>query len=406
LTLLWPRSSSRSTTRCETSSESIPPSTSTSSRSMPIPSVDLPFPLRLLLKARLTRSVLFHPVRRPGLAESNDCLHHRRLGHHRNLRRDQASERDGLAHDHDPGMLSPHLSFCLSGSQLIDLLRPLRLLLRPQVYEYFISHHLAKAFESLFGSVTCLPGCFSVYRLRTADKGRPIIISQRIIDDYSENLVDTLHKKNLFSLGEDRYLTTLMMKYFPAYKMKFTPDAIAWTVAPDRWAVLLSQRRRWINSTIHNLAELYFLPELCGFCLFSMRFIVFLDLVGTLVSRTSPSPLASHPAEADAFPLSLLVADPPGYLRLPLLPYHHRCHRLGSRSHHRFGHDRSSLRSSGSPSPFALSFKQIEISSLSSFSLGYHLPHQARVHAHRMDGHLHLGVSPLVLQSPLLWPPC
>jgi cellulose synthase/poly-beta-1,6-N-acetylglucosamine synthase-like glycosyltransferase len=31
-----------------------------------------------------------------------------------------------------------------------------------QVYEYFISHHLSKAFESLFGSVTCLPGCFSM----------------------------------------------------------------------------------------------------------------------------------------------------------------------------------------------------------------------------------------------------
>ncbi len=27
-----------------------------------------------------------------------------------------------------------------------------------QVYEYYISHHLAKSFESLFGSVTCLPG--------------------------------------------------------------------------------------------------------------------------------------------------------------------------------------------------------------------------------------------------------
>lgn len=27
-----------------------------------------------------------------------------------------------------------------------------------QVYEYYISHHLAKAFESLFGSVSCLPG--------------------------------------------------------------------------------------------------------------------------------------------------------------------------------------------------------------------------------------------------------
>jgi chitin synthase len=27
-----------------------------------------------------------------------------------------------------------------------------------QVYEYYISHNLAKAFESLFASVTCLPG--------------------------------------------------------------------------------------------------------------------------------------------------------------------------------------------------------------------------------------------------------
>ncbi|KAG8786852.1 hypothetical protein FRC12_016164 [Ceratobasidium sp. 428] len=152
-----------------------------------------------------------------------------------------------------------------------------------QVYEYYISHHLAKAFESLFGSVTCLPGCFSMYRIRTADKGRPIIISNRIIDDYSEGVVDTLHKKNLLSLGEDRYLTTLIMKHFPTFKMKFTPDAIAHTIAPDRWSVLLSQRRRWINSTVHNLCELVVLPELCGLCCFSMRFIVFLDLVGTII---------------------------------------------------------------------------------------------------------------------------
>jgi chitin synthase len=173
-----------------------------------------------------------------------------------------------------------------------------------------MSHHLAKAFESLFGSVTCLPGCFSVYRLRTADKGRPIIISQRIIDDYSEPVVDTLHKKNLFSLGEDRYLTTLMMKYFPSYKMKFTPDALAYTVAPDRWSVLLSQRRRWINSTIHNLGELYFLPEMCGFCIFSMRFIVFLDLIGTIVSPRWLRSLGLA-AEADALCLRVIRSCPP-----------------------------------------------------------------------------------------------
>jgi chitin synthase len=33
------------------------------------------------------------------------------------------------------------------------------------VFEYYISHHLTKAFESVFGGVTCLPGCFSMYSM-------------------------------------------------------------------------------------------------------------------------------------------------------------------------------------------------------------------------------------------------
>ncbi|KAJ3298077.1 hypothetical protein HK104_011190 [Borealophlyctis nickersoniae] len=152
-----------------------------------------------------------------------------------------------------------------------------------QVYEYFISHHLAKAFESLFGSVTCLPGCFCMYRVRTPTKNVPLLIAPAVIEDYSENKVETLHMKNLLHLGEDRYLTTLMMKHFPNLKLTFTQDAQCVTNAPDRWSVLLSQRRRWINSTVHNLLELLFLPQLCGFCFFSMRFIVFIDLFSTFV---------------------------------------------------------------------------------------------------------------------------
>lgn len=151
-----------------------------------------------------------------------------------------------------------------------------------QVYEYYISHYLSKAFESLFGSVTCLPGCFCMYRIRSTSN-KPLLVSNAVIRDYAENNVDTLHKKNLLHLGEDRYLTTLILKHFPNYKTKFTPDAACMTNAPDRWPVLLSQRRRWINSTVHNLGELMFLPQLCGFCCFSMRFVVMLDLLSTLV---------------------------------------------------------------------------------------------------------------------------
>jgi len=152
-----------------------------------------------------------------------------------------------------------------------------------QVYEYYISHNLTKAFESLFGSVTCLPGCFSMYRIRSADTGKPLFVSKEVIDAYSEIRVDTLHMKNLLHLGEDRYLTTLLLKYHSKYKTKYIFRAHAWTIAPDTWKVFMSQRRRWINSTVHNLIELIPLQQLCGFCCFSMRFVVFLDLLSTIV---------------------------------------------------------------------------------------------------------------------------
>ncbi|KAL9094215.1 MAG: hypothetical protein Q9165_003355 [Trypethelium subeluteriae] len=152
-----------------------------------------------------------------------------------------------------------------------------------QVYEYYISHNLTKAFESLFGSVTCLPGCFTMFRIRAAETGKPLFVSKEVVDAYSEIRVDTLHMKNLLHLGEDRYLTTLLLKFHSKYKTKYIFRAHAWTIAPDSWTVFMSQRRRWINSTVHNLIELIPLQQLCGFCCFSMRFIVFLDLLSTVV---------------------------------------------------------------------------------------------------------------------------
>lgn len=172
-----------------------------------------------------------------------------------------------------------------------------------QVFEYYISHHLNKAFESIFGGVTCLPGCFCMYRIKAPsiltlprnsssvikDKKInhgywiPILASPDIVDLYSENVTDTLHKKNLLLLGEDRYLTTLMLKTFPKRKLLFVPQAVCKTFVPETFAVLLSQRRRWINSTIHNLFELVLVSDLCGIFCCSMQFVIFMELAGTLV---------------------------------------------------------------------------------------------------------------------------
>ncbi|KAF7536326.1 hypothetical protein G7054_g4621 [Neopestalotiopsis clavispora] len=156
-----------------------------------------------------------------------------------------------------------------------------------QVFEYFISHHLAKSFESVFGGVTCLPGCFCMYRIKSPKGAQnywvPILANPDIVEHYSDNVVDTLHRKNLLLLGEDRYLTTLMLRTFPKRKQVFVPQAVCKTTVPDEFMVLLSQRRRWINSTIHNLMELVLVKDLCGTFCFSMQFVVFVELIGTLV---------------------------------------------------------------------------------------------------------------------------
>lgn len=162
-----------------------------------------------------------------------------------------------------------------------------------------------------------------MYRLRTADKGRPLVISDKVIREYADNDVDTLHKKNLLSLGEDRFLTTLMTKHFPTMRYKFIPDAYASTAAPETWSVLMSQRRRWINSTIHNLVELAALKDLCGFCCFSMRFVVLVDLLGTIIlpatcvylgyllyrvgSHTGPFPIISIAMLAGVYGLQAII---------------------------------------------------------------------------------------------------
>jgi hypothetical protein len=126
-----------------------------------------------------------------------------------------------------------------------------------------------------------------MYRIKAPKGGQnywvPILANPDVVEHYSENVVDTLHKKNLLLLGEDRYLSTLMLKTFPKRKQVFVPQAVCKTVVPDEFKVLLSQRRRWINSTVHNLMELVLVRDLCGTFCFSMQFVVFIELIGTLV---------------------------------------------------------------------------------------------------------------------------
>ena len=130
--------------------------------------------------------------------------------------------------------------------------------------------------------MTCLPGCFALVRIQYPNH-RQVLTSDAIIEDYARTYVETLHDKNLLFLGEDRYLTTLLLKHFPKERLDFIPSAISVTNVPSEFKVLLSQRRRWINSTFHNLLELLKVKKLCGWGPFSLRTLIFLDLFSSMI---------------------------------------------------------------------------------------------------------------------------
>jgi len=117
---------------------------------------------------------------------------------------------------------------------------------------------------------------------------QPLFACDYVYNRYSKNdaEIETLHDKNLYKLGEDRMLTTLLLQKFPRMNLKYVPEAHCHTIVPEKFSVLLSQRRRWVNSTFHNM--LYLLRVgLGGICCCSMKFIVILDMVGTLILPSS-----------------------------------------------------------------------------------------------------------------------
>ncbi|OAV93882.1 hypothetical protein PTTG_05022 [Puccinia triticina 1-1 BBBD Race 1] len=183
-----------------------------------------------------------------------------------------------------------------------------------QVFEYYISHHLTKASESVFGGVTCLPGCFSMYRLkaRRLNDGDwvPILAQPEICREYSQSVVTTLHQKNLLLLGGGPLPDDTDDPHLPrAQDDVLSPGEVS-HARPGR-------RRCWINSTIHNLMELVRVPNLCGTFCFSMQFVVFMELIGTIILPIAITLTYSlvinsflHPPKSfsDAIPLILLAA--------------------------------------------------------------------------------------------------
>jgi len=110
------------------------------------------------------------------------------------------------------------------------------MLTRMQDVRYYVAFRVMKAAESVFGAVTCCPGCFSAYR-------RSSVLA--ILDRW-------LHQRFLgvqATFGDDRSLTNFLLR---RYKVIYSSDAVATTIVPEHHLKFLKQQLRWKKSWLRE----------------------------------------------------------------------------------------------------------------------------------------------------------
>ncbi|KND50694.1 MAG: N-acetylglucosaminyltransferase [Parcubacteria bacterium C7867-001] len=114
--------------------------------------------------------------------------------------------------------------------------RDTNMLTQMQALRYYIAFKIYKAAESVFGFVTCCPGCCSAYRR-----------------SYLLEFVDEWHHQRFLgtecTFGDDRSLTNFILR---KYRAAYSAEALAHTVAPDSISTYVRQQQRWKKSWVRE----------------------------------------------------------------------------------------------------------------------------------------------------------
>lgn len=105
-----------------------------------------------------------------------------------------------------------------------------------QALRYYIAFTVYKSAESVFGNVTCCPGCCSAYR------------RAYLMEFVDEWLHQTFFGKEC-TFGDDRSLTNFVIR---RYQAAYSREAKAYTMVPDNLSTYMRQQQRWKKSWIRE----------------------------------------------------------------------------------------------------------------------------------------------------------
>jgi hyaluronan synthase len=137
------------------------------------------------------------------------------------------------------------------------------LLTQMQALRYYVAFKVYKAAESVFGIVTCCPGCCSAYRRSYLNE---------FIDEW---LHQTFFGKEC-TFGDDRSLTNFMIRDHAA---TYSAEAKAFTIVPENFATYVKQQQRWKKSWLRETSIaatfIWFKNPLAAIFFYSYVFLAF-----------------------------------------------------------------------------------------------------------------------------------
>ncbi len=110
--------------------------------------------------------------------------------------------------------------------------------------EYMQGQLVIRVMENLLGGVTCLPGALTMIHYKVIRR-----VGKVYFGDLNQKATLSYHR---FYLGEDRYLTHLLMQNYDPYAIGMCTSAHASTRAVSGLKSFMKQRRRWLLGAVAN----------------------------------------------------------------------------------------------------------------------------------------------------------
>jgi len=114
-----------------------------------------------------------------------------------------------------------------------------------QNFQYLYGQFLRRSVEDLFGQVTCLPGCMTMFKIHNESK---VAMDMYSSIPKQSNII----KSSIQYIGTDRRLTGNLIYSNENAKIVLNTECNAYTIPPSNLTSYINQRKRWYQNTYFN----------------------------------------------------------------------------------------------------------------------------------------------------------